>query len=183
MSKSKPLRCPCGGAFRTATLHNFDLEPLLGVPIVLPSVFRGLRCSRDEKHETLPGELLEAMRFIVALEMARLPNLLGPEPARYLRRFLGLTQEELARRLGVERATVGRWVCAAIELSAASDYMLRGLVLAHLDELTKKRPWARKLRIPKGTVIPEILGGVRTAPPRSSMPSAEVIAEALKNAA
>ena len=46
------LKCPCGGVFVAAELEDFNLEPFVGLPVVLPRV-GGLRCTVAET-ERLP---------------------------------------------------------------------------------------------------------------------------------
>src|SRR5688572_3110225 len=100
------IRCTCGGTFRAATLKNFDMGELVGLPkLVLPWV-PGLRC--DAKgHVTVVGEVIEFTRNILAAEIvAQRETRLSPDVAAYLRRYLGLTQHELAEKMRVARGTV-----------------------------------------------------------------------------
>jgi transcriptional regulator with XRE-family HTH domain len=56
---------------------------------------------------------------------------LRPDSARYLRKYLGLTQLELSKRVGVSRKTVNQWESSAL-ISPQHDFILRTLVYAEL---------------------------------------------------
>jgi DNA-binding XRE family transcriptional regulator len=51
---------------------------------------------------------------------------------RYLRRMVGDTQEEFAKRLEVERATVNRWENAAAPITGPTAYAIRSHVFFRL---------------------------------------------------
>lgn len=57
-------------------------------------------------------------------------RLVGPDEVRGLMERLGLTQEELAARLGVAQATVSRWL--------AGVHRPRGLALRELQKLVRE---------------------------------------------
>ncbi len=72
--------------------------------------------------------------------------------ARYLRKYLTLTQAELAKRMSVTWKTVNHWETTG-DISPQNDLILRVLVYAQLTET--RRPKAG------------VLDHVRTAPPKA----------------
>ena len=122
------IRCNCGGTFRATTLKKFDMGKLVGLPrLVLPWV-TGLRCD-TKGHETVPGEIIELTRDMLAAEIvAQRETRLAPDPAAYLRRYLGWTQNELAEKMHVARGTVADWERGEDEISPQHDFILRTLV-------------------------------------------------------
>jgi transcriptional regulator with XRE-family HTH domain len=100
----------------------------------------------------------------MAAMVLELPFLLSGALARYLRRFLGLTQAELATKLNVNRVTVAKWESGEADISPHHDMALRALVVAamsgHPDQ-ERFVPAARRAAI---------LGHVRTQPPTELSP-------------
>lgn len=124
---SRPARCICGGVIRRVTLKEFDFTPLAGVPALLENV-PGLRCDRC-KGETLMGDVIsEALRSI-AYVMIESPDRATADEARYLRRTLQNTQQELADRMGIARETVAQWERGASEISPQHDLILKTITL------------------------------------------------------
>jgi hypothetical protein len=55
-----------------------------------------------------PGDMMNAVERALAFHMLGLADL-EPQAVRFLRKFLGLTQPELAEKLGCSRPTIARW--------------------------------------------------------------------------
>ena len=100
----KDIKCDCDGTMRPAKLATFDLTEDLGIRVTAEDV-HGLRCNRCG-WETLPGKTMNAAMNAVAAMMLEVEERLSADFARYLRKHLGLTQQELARRMGITRKTV-----------------------------------------------------------------------------
>lgn len=64
-----------------------------------------------------------------------MPNMLTPEQIKAARKMLGITQRELAERIGVKLNTVGGWECGAGKCSGPAAILIRKLV-----EEAKKQP-------------------------------------------
>ena len=147
------VKCDCGGVLKPAKLTNFDLQEYLGIKAVADEV-RGLRCNRCG-WETLPGTTINFAMHAVASLLLNLEERLPPGLARYLRKYLSITQKELAKRMGVTRKTVNQWE-TSISISPQHDLILRTLVYAKLSDFVKPKPHA--------------LDHVRTAPPKARPP-------------
>jgi DNA-binding transcriptional regulator YiaG len=142
-------KCDCGGMLKKAKLTDFDLTPYLGLKVRVEHI-EGLHCDRCG-WETLPGERINAALHAVAALLLAQPERLDADRARYLRKYLGLTQAELGARMSVTRKTVNQWETAN-EISPQHDLILRALVYAHLTEASRPSPG--------------VLDHVRTAPPK-----------------
>lgn len=161
------VRCECGGTLRSVTLKDFDFTNWSGVPSRLEAV-PGYRCSACGG-ETLPGAVINTILCMMSLAAIRLPHRLPAELARFVRRILQITQQELADRMGIARETVAQWECGEKEISPQHDLILRTLLLEkqfgeHL------MPWALL------TDTMSSLGAVKAAPPPRRRPSLRVSA-------
>jgi DNA-binding transcriptional regulator YiaG len=157
--KSERLRCGCGGILRPRNLAEIDVSAFAGIdcPVVLQGV-PGLVCDRCGD-ETLAGEVLSAVLAALALVMTRLPFRLPRSEIRYLRRYLRLTQAELADRMAIHRVTLANWESGQEPISPAGDMVLRGILLS---ELLSSRPLGLEPVIAEARVA---LSAVRTAAP------------------
>src|SRR6185312_12077997 len=91
--------CDCGGKLVPATFETYDFSRYVGFKVTL-SGMEGLRCEKCE-WKTLPGEVINHVLNYMVIDFTRFPRRLNGEEARYLRRRLELTQEELRVRMGV----------------------------------------------------------------------------------
>jgi transcriptional regulator with XRE-family HTH domain len=129
---SQASKCSCGGNLKPATLRPVDLAPLFGLHGWFEGGVRGLRCSRCLK-ETLEGKAYEELLVEVARAVITHERILANDQARFLRKaWLGLTQEQLASRMGINKITVADWERAERPLSKEHDYELRGIALSRL---------------------------------------------------
>ncbi len=173
----KPLNCPhCEGKLMPAIFRAYDLEPLVGLPIVMPRL-EGLQCSVTKEHKSLDGQVLESIRFALAHAAIELEARLHADLARYLRRYMGLTQQELADRMGITRVTVARWEGGEEPISPQNDYVLRGIARTTLAEKLTK-PWARKMPAAFRR-LPEVFAEVRQAPPDEPGPTLKAVAKSM----
>jgi putative zinc finger/helix-turn-helix YgiT family protein len=74
---------------------------------------------------------MEALFHRVALELARKPQRLMPEEIRFLRKHLGLSSREFARKMGVDHTTVSKWERRdqPQDMGRTTERLLRLLVL------------------------------------------------------
>jgi DNA-binding transcriptional regulator YiaG len=107
-----------------------ELWPLYGLRGVLKGPVPGLRCDRCGE-ATFEASTLDRMLAVVARSVLTQPRILSAEEARFLRKaVLGLTQERLARRMGINPITVADWERGERPLSKEHDYELRGIALS-----------------------------------------------------
>lgn len=152
--------CECGGKLRVVTLEKYDFSDYVGFKVTLNGI-PGLRC--DKCHgETIFGGMVNAALNLTLMKIIEHPGRLRADEAQFLRRNLGITQEELATRMGINRVTVAKWECDDEPISPQHDYVLRGTVLAGFAALHS---------IPKETadkIIRSVFNGVRTLPPEAA---------------
>jgi len=122
-------RCECGGTFKPVTLRNFDFSRYSGLPSFLDGA-PGWRCGSCQR-EMLHGKVINASLFLIAMEIVGFPHRLTAELARYLRRSMQITQQELADRMGIARETVASWESNLKEISPQHDLILRVLMSNH----------------------------------------------------
>lgn len=122
--------CECGGRLRPAILRNYDFSAYAGMPVRLEAV-PGLRCAKCGG-ETLEGGAINLLLKIIVVEIAKKTERLTPDEAKFLRRVLMGTQQELATRMGLARETVAKWECGEQTISPQNDLILRIFLLAPL---------------------------------------------------
>lgn len=132
-----PRCADCGGETSPARLATYDARALFGLPVVLENV-PVAKC-RACGAAMLAGWALDYAGQHLALELAAQRDLDGAE-VRYLRKFLGLTQEGLAGKLSVERITVGRWERGETRIEGPAGLALRSLVVFRVQDLAPSHP-------------------------------------------
>ena len=164
---ARAVRCECGGTLRAVTLTDFDFTNWAGVPSRLEEV-PGYRCNSCDG-ETLPGIVINTILRMIGLVAIRLPHRLPAELARFVRRILQITQQELADRMGIARETVAQWECGEKEISPQHDLILKTILLERQFG-EHVMPWAML------TDTMSNLGSVKAAPPPRRRPTLRVSA-------
>lgn len=122
--------CSCGGHLRDAAINHALLEPLCGLKGSFEGSVPGFRCDSCGE-ETFSGATIERMLLTVAQIVLTQPRILTGDEARFLRKaLLGLTQDRLADRMGINKTTVADWERGERPLSKEHDYELRGIAVA-----------------------------------------------------
>lgn len=108
--------------------HLYDESGLDNVILV------GLEVARDDDGETVVtirniNQLHRSITAALAAKTARLE----PRELRFIRTELGLTQAELAERLGKDVQAVGRWERGEHPMDRTAETLLRVLAFQHLD--------------------------------------------------
>ena len=109
---------------------SHDVGPLLGMPHVKVEHLPALACAKCGA-VTVAGEILDAVSMLLAALLLRQASLDATE-VRYLRKMAGDTQEDFAKRLEVDRATVNRWENAATPITGTPAYAIRSHVFFRL---------------------------------------------------
>ncbi len=120
----------CGKGHLVERVVNHDVGPLLGMPHVRVENLPALVCSKCGA-VTVAGALLDSVSNLLTALILKSPALDAGE-VRYLRRMVGDTQEEFAKRLDVERATVNRWENSAAPIAGPTAYAIRSHVFFRL---------------------------------------------------
>ncbi len=146
------IECDCGGTLRPAQLKDFDLKTYVGVPAIARAI-QGYRCDRCG-YETIDSAVMLTAANALAGMILSTPERLSKQVLRFLRLRLDLTQQELAKKMGVARKTVNEWETKGA-ISPQNDHLLRVLVYVHLNEAFRPRL--------------SVLEHVATAAPRSKL--------------
>ena len=106
--KSTEIRCSvCGKGSLVQKLVDHDVGELLDMKRVIVHNMPALVCTKCGSVH-MYGGILDQIAILLAVNILQLQEL-EPVEVRYLRKLIGDTQEELAERLGVVRATINRW--------------------------------------------------------------------------
>lgn len=124
---NRTIICECGGELRPAKLDGYDFSDYVGLNVTVSGV-DGFKCTKCGG-ETVDGSLVNLVMNYTIMQVAKSPRRLNGEEARYLRRTLHVTQEELADKMGIDRVTVADWERGAAPISPQHDYILRGFAL------------------------------------------------------
>jgi putative zinc finger/helix-turn-helix YgiT family protein len=85
------------------------------------------RCSQCSNYEiTIPH--IEELHRLIAKALIEKPNRLSGSEVRFLRKSLGLSGSDFAKRIGVAQETVSRWENDAAAIGGSADRLLRFLV-------------------------------------------------------
>ncbi len=123
--------CHQGTLLPTAVDHH-DLSALVGLDQVVLVRGRALQCDQCAALALDGAELEEVLSRLARLVVQQ--EELLPKEVRFLRELLGMTQGELAERLGVTRVTVTRWEASDVALGSIPSLALRTLAAWHLDD-------------------------------------------------
>ncbi len=124
----------CGkGKMRKGKIANHNIGALVGLGSVFLTKAPALVCSACS-HVMLEGTVLDHAMQQLARMIVEQAEELRPEEVRYLRETLGMTQVELAERLGISRVTLARWETACAPLARPSSLALRSIVAWYLND-------------------------------------------------
>lgn len=138
----------CGKKMKsTRENRKYDFSGLEGVTLLDVEVLRCSSCGEEEVG--IPS--IEGLHAALARHMAERKERLMPNEVRFLRKHLGLSTQDFARRMGVARETVARWESASepLRMKTATERLLRLMVLLErpidhypdeLDETATKEP-------------------------------------------
>lgn len=125
--RTKPtgIRCSvCGkGTLVQKLLDEHDVGSLLDMKKVVVRNLPALVCSKCDS-TTMHGGILDQIAVLLAVDILQRQELERAE-VRFLRKFVGDTQEEFAERLGVVRATVNRWENSPASTKGPDAYAIR----------------------------------------------------------
>ncbi|MGH8247415.1 MAG: helix-turn-helix domain-containing protein [Gammaproteobacteria bacterium] len=116
------------GAYRD---KNFGLRSVVLQGIEMVS------CEQCGNVDPILPRLNDLLRTLAVAVLAK-PYRLAGEEVRFLRVFLGLTQEEFARLLHVDNTTLSKWETGDDPVGAQSDLLIRTMVLIHGEGLRGK---------------------------------------------
>jgi putative zinc finger/helix-turn-helix YgiT family protein len=138
----------CGKKMKsTRENRKYDFSGLDGVTLLGVEVLRCSVCGEEEIG--IPN--IEGLHAALARHLAERKERLMPNEVRFLRKHLGLSTQDFARRMGVARETVARWesISEPLRMKTATERLLRLMVLLErpvdhypdeLDETATKEP-------------------------------------------
>lgn len=141
---SRAIRCECGGELRPTKFEVYDFSDYVGFKVTVSGV-DGFKCTKCGG-ETVDGALVNAVMNYTIVQVAKSPRLLNGTEARYLRHSLHATQEELAKKMGIDRVTVADWERGSERISPQHDFILRALAMS--------------LMVAENLITPEYMRGV-----------------------
>jgi putative zinc finger/helix-turn-helix YgiT family protein len=122
----KALKCPECGANMKTSRENFR-HAALGLPGLTLFDVEVSRCPACGEYEVeIPH--LEGLIKAIAGELIAKPARLAPEEIAFLRKSMGLSSDDLAKRMGVSKEQVSRWESGKKPMGAVADRLLRMLV-------------------------------------------------------
>ncbi|NOY94715.1 MAG: helix-turn-helix domain-containing protein [Deltaproteobacteria bacterium] len=110
----------CNGPL-VATTGSYEYASLPDTMLTNVEIRRCATC--DEEEVVLPQ--LAQLNRVIAAELIRRPQALVPAQFRFLRKVLGWSGVDLARRFGTTKETVSRWENGHIPISPMADRFLR----------------------------------------------------------
>jgi len=100
-----------------------------GLPnVFLVNLVTKYECSCVKKYFEFPS--IEITYLVIAYQLLKKKTLLTKEEFRFLRKWIGFTDDKLIRHLGVKsRVTVSNWETGKKPITEATDHAMRMLVL------------------------------------------------------
>lgn len=122
----KAMKCPeCGANMKTSRENFRHAAPWLpGLTLFDVEVSRCPACGEYEVE--IP--YLEGLIRAISAELITKPARFAPEEVSFLRKALGLSGEDFAKRMGVTKEQVSRWESGKKPIGSVADHLLRMLV-------------------------------------------------------
>lgn len=134
MTKNTSTKKALGYHYTACGLDNVYLQGL--------DTFTG-----DDAEDTFIIPNINLLHRSIAASIATAEGRMTAQEVRYLRTWLGHTQEELADLLDVTRATVNRWETAKSDIPAPVDALVRVMVQEACDEKLSVSELMEKARL------------------------------------
>ena len=123
----KAMKCAeCGGVMKT-TRENFR-HAALGLPGLILANVEVSRCPNCGEYEVAIPHL-EGLMKAIAVVLVNKPSRLAPEEVGFLRRYLGVSGVDFAKRMGVTKEQASRWESGKKPLGTVADRLLRLMVV------------------------------------------------------
>ncbi|ABF90667.1 conserved domain protein [Myxococcus xanthus DK 1622] len=127
------MKCEsCGGELLETRLDSYHFDESGLEDVILVGVIER-RCEKCNEREVVIPRLKELHRTI-AKALAAKNSLLTPLEVRFLRKHLGFSQADFAKRINVRSEAVSRWETGAEEFSWHFELLLRLMVMLELHE-------------------------------------------------
>jgi YgiT-type zinc finger domain-containing protein len=124
------MKCACGNKMTKVIVDEYDFTDLAGLPVIVQRM-PALKCKKCGEEMLAGADISRVLEHVAITIIQRVPRL-GAKEAKFLRGQLGLTQKELAARMGLHKITVAAWESKK-SISPQHDHILRTIVLAKLS--------------------------------------------------
>jgi putative zinc finger/helix-turn-helix YgiT family protein len=122
----KAPKCECGRTMKTAR-ENFK-HPALGLSGLVLANVEVSRCPGCGEYEVeIPH--LEGLMKAIAMELVNKLTRLAPEEVVFLRKYLGLSSGDFAKRMGVSKEQASRWESGKKPVGTVADRLIRMMVV------------------------------------------------------
>ncbi len=132
----KCLECGPGKLKKNKGNYLYKESGLSNIVLVNIPMYRCDACKETEVEIPATEELHNMLSFMLLLK----PTQLNGEEARFLRKNMGYTEKDLAKKLGVTRVTLSRWENAKGALKTDRDKHLRLFFLSKKGNDLQKTP-------------------------------------------
>ena len=127
LSRAYAASCPDCGASARVEKGNYRFRES-GLDNVVLKGIGVIKCPQCGSEDPILPNLEGLLRVLaLAIVKSRLP-LTGAE-VRYLRKYLGMNGEELARILHTDKSTLSKWETGSIRIGSKSDLLIRAVAL------------------------------------------------------
>jgi putative zinc finger/helix-turn-helix YgiT family protein len=132
------MTCPrCGKALKKAQIKDYHYRES-GLSNVYLQNIASYQCECGEKLVQISA--IDRLHDAIAFNLLKKPSLLTGAEFRFLRKWVGLTANQLAALLGVKtRISVSRWENGKAPLTASTDHAMRLLVMRLKEEALHQR--------------------------------------------
>lgn len=120
------MKCAQCGTVMKVNRENVKYDEMIGLPVMLADV-EVRRCPGCGEYEVVIPRLEELLRVLAGAVIRRRVRLSGGE-VRFLRKYLGWSGVDFARRMGTQPETVSRWEHAVTRIGPQADRLLRLMV-------------------------------------------------------
>jgi putative zinc finger/helix-turn-helix YgiT family protein len=126
----------CGGCLKSRKVPEF-VHPALGLPgVVLKNAVEEVYCTSCGTVDSVHFPNMAGLSAAIAVARVKQNIRLSGTDIRFLRKALGLNQQELADLMGVRNETVSRWEAGRQPIEAPSEKLLRALTAIKLSDQT-----------------------------------------------
>jgi len=124
----------CGGSLKSRKVREF-VHPVLGLPgVVLKNAVEEIYCTKCGTVDSVHFPNMAGLGAAIAVARVKQNIKLNGADIRFLRKALGLNQQELADLMGVRNETVSRWETGRQPIEPPSEKLLRALVAIKLSD-------------------------------------------------
>ncbi len=124
----------CGGTLAVRIVPEFE-HAAIGLPcVVLRNAVEDIYCAECGTRDSLRFPDIDGLMAAIAIARVKQNVKLAGANIRFLRKALGLNQQELAKLLAVRNETVSRWETSHQPIEPSTEKLLRVVVAIELSD-------------------------------------------------